>query len=89
MPNIFEIAIFLIILAAGLVIYRAVKGPFILNRIVAVNVFGTKTVILLVLVGFAYGRPDIFLDIAIVYALINFTAVLAFLRYVEYGSLNK
>ncbi|MDO7787745.1 MrpF/PhaF family protein [Desulforamulus aquiferis] len=55
----------------------------------SVNFFGTKTVVILVLVGFMYGRPDVFLDIAIVYALINFTAVLAFLKYVESGRFDR
>ena len=89
MYNMFEIAAFVIILAAVPVLYRLIKGPFVFNRIMAVNVLGTKTVVILILVGFMYGRPDIFLDIAIVYALINFVAVLAFLRYVETGRLDR
>ena len=89
MFNMFEIAAFTIILAAVLILYRVIVGPFVLNRILAVNVLGTKTVVILILVGFIYGRPDIFLDIAIVYVLINFIAVLAFLRYVETGRLDR
>nr|WP_315989901.1 monovalent cation/H+ antiporter complex subunit F [Desulforamulus aquiferis] len=85
----FEIATVTIVLAAVLVLYRAVVGPFVFNRIMSVNFFGTKTVVILVLVGFMYGRPDVFLDIAIVYALINFTAVLAFLKYVESGRFDR
>ncbi len=87
--TIFELAAFVIVLAAVPVLYRVVAGPNIFNRIMGVNVLGTKTVVILILVGYIYGRPDIFLDIAIVYALINFTAVLAFLRYVETGRLDK
>lgn len=89
MYNMFEIAAFVIVLAAVLVLYRLFVGPFVFNRILAVNVLGTKTVVILILVGFIYGRPDIFLDIAIVYALINFIAVLSFLRYVETGRLDR
>ncbi|RYD03141.1 monovalent cation/H+ antiporter complex subunit F [Desulforamulus aquiferis] len=89
MGNMFEIATVTIVLAAVLVLYRAVVGPFVFNRIMSVNFFGTKTVVILVLVGFMYGRPDVFLDIAIVYALINFTAVLAFLKYVESGRFDR
>lgn len=89
MFSMFEITTFVIILAAILVLYRAVVGPFVFNRIMSVNFFGTKTVVILVLIGFMYGRPDVFLDIAIVYALINFTAVLAFLKYVESGRFDR
>jgi multicomponent Na+:H+ antiporter subunit F len=85
----FEIAAFVIVLAAVLALYRVFAGPYVFNRILAVNVLGTKTVMILILVGFICGRPDIFLDIAIVYALINFITVLAFLRYVETGRLDR
>ncbi len=66
---------------------RALTGPSIYDRILAVNVMGTKTVALLALIGFVYERPH-FLDIAIVYALINFIATIAFLRYRERGDLR-
>lgn len=89
MYSMFEIAAFVIVLAAVPVMYRLIVGPFVFNRIMSVNVLGTKTVVILILVGFIYGRPDIFLDIAVVYALINFVAVLAFLRYVETGRLDR
>lgn len=89
MYSMFEIAAFVIVLAAVLILYRVIVGPFVFNRILAVNVLGTKTVVILILVGFIYGRPEIFLDIAIVYVLINFIAVLAFLRYVETGRLDR
>jgi len=89
MYSMFEIAAFVIVLAAVPVLYRLLVGPFVFNRIMAVNVLGTKTVVIVILVGFVYGRPDIFLDIAVVYALINFIAVLAFLRYVETGRLDR
>lgn len=85
MVNMFELATIIIVLAAVLVLYRAVVGPFVFNRILSVNFLGTKTVVILLLVGFMYDRPDVFIDIAIVYVLINFTAVLAFLKYVESG----
>lgn len=63
---------------------RALLGPTIYDRILAVNVFGTKTVLLIAVVGFLFGRPD-FLDIALIYALINFISVIAVLRYFEYS----
>jgi len=64
---------------------RAVLGPTIYDRILAVNLFGTKTVLLIAVAGFLFGRPD-FLDIAIVYALINFISVIGVLRYFEYSN---
>jgi len=63
-----------------LAIIRGIIGPTLYDRILAVNMFGTKTVMLLSLLGFVMGRPE-FLDIAIVYALINFISVIAILRY--------
>ena len=63
-----------------LAILRAIIGPTLYDRILAVNMFGTKTVLFISLLGFVMGRPE-FLDIAIVYALINFISVIAILRY--------
>jgi len=61
-------------------ILRAMLGPTFYDRILAVNMFGTKTVLLISLLGFVMGRPE-FLDIAIVYALINFISVIGVLHY--------
>lgn len=65
------------------VLRRVILGPTVHDRILAVNVIGTKTIVLLALVGFLYGRPGFFLDIALAYALINFIATVAVLRYME------
>lgn len=62
---------------------RAFAGPTFFDRVLAVNLFGTKTVLLISVMGFLFGRPE-FLDIALVYALMNFISVIALLRYVEY-----
>ena len=58
---------------------RGYMGPTLYDRILALNMFGTKTVLLIALLGFLMGRPE-FLDIAIVYALINFISVIAVLQ---------
>ena len=71
------IAILVVMIMA---ITRAIIGPTFYDRILAVNMFGTKTVLLISLLGFVMGRPE-FLDIAIVYALINFISVVGVLRY--------
>lgn len=73
-----------ILVVMALALCRALLGPTLYDRVLAVNVFGTKTVLLIVLMGFLFGRPD-FLDIALVYALINFISVVAVLRYFEYS----
>ena len=59
---------------------RALLGPSVYDRVLAVNMFGTKTVLLLSVIAFLYGRPD-FLDLALAYALINFIGVLAVLEF--------
>lgn len=66
-----------------LCLYRAVFGPFITNRIVGVGAIGTKTLIILLLMGFIYDRADMFVDISIVYALLNFIGTLAAAKYFE------
>jgi multicomponent Na+:H+ antiporter subunit F len=62
----------------GLALARAIIGPSIYDRVLAMNMFGTKTVLLLAVIAFILGRPD-FLDLALIYALINFIGVLAVL----------
>ena len=80
-------ATFAILVVMILAIIRAIVGPTLYDRILAVNMFGTKTVLLLALLGFVMGRPE-FLDIAIVYALINFITVVAVLRYSDSSELK-
>lgn len=72
----------------ALALARAFLGPSVYDRILAVNVFGTKTVLIIAVIGFLSGRPD-FLDIAIVYALINFVGVLTALKVFKYGDLGS
>lgn len=83
----FNIAAIAVTLAILLTLYRAIKGPTIYDRVLACNAIGTKTVVLLALIGFVYDRPH-FLDLAVVYSLINFIATIAFLKYSEMGRLD-
>jgi multicomponent Na+:H+ antiporter subunit F len=83
----FAAALVAILVAMALVLARALLGPTIYDRILALNSFGTKTVLIIAVYGFFTGRPD-FLDIAIVYALINFAGTIAVLKYFEYGDLG-
>jgi multicomponent Na+:H+ antiporter subunit F len=69
-----------------LALARAFVGPGRYNRILAVNMFGTKTVLFVAVAGFLSGRPE-FLDIGILYALVNFTAIVAVLRLTHYREL--
>ena len=62
-------------------LYRAIFGPTVLDRLIGVNAIGSKTVVLLLLIGFLYGRVDMFVDIALAYAFLNFIAVIAASRY--------
>jgi len=62
---------------------RVVFGPAIFNRIVAINVIGTKTVVILALIGMLYGRLDMFVDISLAYGLLNFIGTLAAAKYLE------
>jgi multicomponent Na+:H+ antiporter subunit F len=64
-------------------LYRGVAGPTVLDRLIGVNAIGSKTTVLLVLIGLAFKRVDMFVDIALAYALLNFIAVLAASRYFQ------
>ena len=64
-------------------LYRAVFGPTVLDRLIGANAIGSKTVVLLILIGLVYGRVDMFVDIALAYAMLNFIAVLAASRYFQ------
>ncbi|MFE9649145.1 monovalent cation/H+ antiporter complex subunit F [Streptomyces sp. NPDC006365] len=69
-----------------LALLRAFLGPGLYNRILAINNFGTKTVLFIAVAGFLFGRPE-FLDIGILYALVNFVATVAVLRLTHYKEL--
>ena len=69
-----------LLVTMGLALARAIIGPTVYDRVLAVNMFGTKTVLLVSVIAYLYGRPD-FLDLALAYALINFIGVLAVLEF--------
>lgn len=80
------VAIFLL-LNAFTCLYRAWSGPTVFDRILGVNVVGTKTLVVLVLLAFIFERT-LFLDVAFVYALLNFVVTIAAARFVETGKLE-
>ena len=84
----FEIPAFIILFAMMLALVSAIIGRTVYDKILAVNIFGTVTVLFITLFGFLNKRPD-FLDIALVYALINFISTIAILKFFEYGDISK
>ena len=84
----FSVSAFAILVAMALAMVRALLGPTVYDRVLAVNMFGTKTVLMIAVLGFLSGRPD-FLDLALLYALINFVGTLAVLKFFEYGDLGR
>ena len=83
----FYVATISIMISFILVLVRLFLGPTLYDRVLALNAFGTLAVLMISVVGFLFGRPD-FLDIALLYALLNFIgtiAILKFFRYKEIG----
>jgi multicomponent Na+:H+ antiporter subunit F len=83
----FVAAAIAIIIAMLLILVRAILGPTIYDRILAVNLFGTKALLLIAIIGFLTERPE-FLDIALVYALINFIATIAIMKFFRFSHLG-
>ena len=83
------LTILIIVLFIGmvLVLVRALMGPTIFDRLLAVNSFGTKIILFIAAYGFFTGRPD-FLDLAIVYALIRYIGTIAVLKFFEFDDLG-
>lgn len=80
-------ALVVVTVAMAVVLVRALRGPTIQDRILAVNTFGTVTVLWLALYAFDANVPDV-VDIAMIYALTSFVATIAVLKYVERGDLG-
>jgi len=73
----------ILIFTTLLCLYRAIRGPTAWDRVLAINVIGTKTVVILVLIGFIYN--NLFLDVAITYAMINFVSTIAISHFLQEG----
>ena len=83
----FAVAAIALFIGMILVLYRLYRGPTVYDRVLAVNSFGTHTVLFIGVAGFLSGRPD-FLDIALLYALINFVGTIAVLKFVRYRAIG-
>jgi multicomponent Na+:H+ antiporter subunit F len=83
----FLIALICIFIAMVLVLIRLYNGPTLYDRVLSTNSFGTHTVLFIGVLGFLTGRPD-FLDIALLYALINFVGTIAILKFFRYRTIG-
>jgi multicomponent Na+:H+ antiporter subunit F len=83
---IFAAATAALLVCMVMTLIRSIAGPTVFDRVLAVNSFGTKTVLLIAVLGFLTGRPD-FLDLALVYALMNFIATIAVMKFTRFGDL--
>jgi len=84
----------LLVTCLGLIIltfaslYRAVVGPSSADRVVAINVIGTKTVVVLILIGYIFQEVPYYVDVALVYTLISFLLTIGVARYIERGTIT-
>jgi multicomponent Na+:H+ antiporter subunit F len=83
MHNILLITTFILAVALVIPFYRVAMGPTVYDRILGSGVIGTKTIVLISLVGFLFDRFDMFVDIVLAYALLNFIGVVAIAKYLE------
>ena len=81
MPLFFQLAGLALFALMLPILYRLIVGPTAIDRIVAANVIGTKTAVLLVIIGVLFGKVGMFVDFALAYALLNFIGSLAAARY--------
>jgi multicomponent Na+:H+ antiporter subunit F len=84
--TVFVVAMLGVLTTMALALARAIMGPTVSDRVLAANMFGTKTVLLIAVSGFLTGRPE-WLDLALLYALVNFTGMLALLRFSKFSNL--
>jgi multicomponent Na+:H+ antiporter subunit F len=82
----FGVATLALLVCMVMTLVRSILGPTVFDRVLAVNSFGTKTVLLIAVIGFLSGRPD-FLDLALVYALMNFIGTIAVMKFTRFGDL--
>jgi multicomponent Na+:H+ antiporter subunit F len=84
----FSAAVLALLATVVLALARAIRGPTVFDRLLATNTAGTVAVLLLCTIGFLNGRPE-FLDLAIVYCLLNIIGTVAVLKFFRYGSLGE
>jgi multicomponent Na+:H+ antiporter subunit F len=87
MLSVYGAATAALLVCMAMTLIRSILGPTVFDRILAVNSFGTKTVLLIAVEGYLAGRPD-FLDLALVYALMNFIGTIAVMKFTRFGDLT-
>ena len=83
MISVFVVAFTIIVIISGAAFYRVVVGRTVYDRLLAASAVGTNAIGLLALTGFVFERPDMFIDLAISYALLNFIGAVAAAKYLE------
>jgi multicomponent Na+:H+ antiporter subunit F len=83
----FTAAVVALLVTLFLALARAVLGPTVFDRVLALNTMGSVAVLLLSTIGFLAGRPE-FLDLAIVYGLLNIIGTIAVLKFFRHGDLG-
>lgn len=84
----FSVATVALLATLAVVLVRAVLGPTVFDRVLAGNTIGTLAVLLLATIGFVVERPE-FLDLAIVYGVLNVVSTIAVLKFFRYGNLGE
>ncbi len=87
MTTVYSVAVIMLMVLTFLCLTRAALGPTAADRVVAINVIGTKTMVIIALVSFLFGQ-QFFLDVALVYALIAFVMTIGVAKYMEKGALD-
>ncbi len=83
-----KIAMVILSITIFFCLYRAVSGPTMLDRVIGINIIGTKAVVIFVLVGVVF-KNGFFFDLAMVYALLLYVATIGFVKYLEFRRLDK
>ena len=83
------ITLIALLVTMAFALIRAIKGPTVYARILASNALGTKTVLMITVLGFVVGDPELYIDIALMYVLIGFIGTVAVLKVSEFGNLGQ
>ena len=83
MERIFVLIAAILIAIILIPLYRVIKGPTVFDRLLGAGAIGTKTLVIISLIGFIFGRVDMFIDITLAYAILNFIGSIAIARYFE------
>ena len=83
------IAAVILLVLVVVYVYRLAMGPTVFDRLLGLSGFGTKTTLVLLLIGAGYERLDMFVDLSLAYALLSFVGSIAAARYFERGGQHR